>query len=52
MIHADIFEFELNFDTIISEIIREFNELISKVLNELIINIRDPGLQSDGYILE
>jgi len=44
MIHTYIFEFELYFDAIISEIVGEFNELISEILYKLIINIGDPGL--------
>jgi hypothetical protein len=36
VIHTDILEFEINFDEIVGQIRREFNQLISEVLNELV----------------
>ena len=44
LIHAYIFELKVDFDEVIGEKGWEFDELISKILNELIINIGNPCL--------
>lgn len=52
MIHPDIFQLEINLDVIIGQKRRELDNLIPKVLNKLIVNVGNPCLESDGYVLE
>lgn len=44
LIHSYIFELKVDPDVMIGKEWWEFDELISKILNELIINIGNPGL--------
>ncbi len=52
MIHADVFESELNFDKVIGQVRGKLDNLIPKVLNKLIVDVGYPCLQPDGHILE
>ena len=52
LIHTDILQLEFDLDIIVGEKGGELDELIPKILNELVIDIGDPSLQLDGDILE
>lgn len=52
MIHADVFEFEIDSDAVVGEKRWKFNELISEVFYELIVDVGDPGFHLDRDVLE
>lgn len=52
LIHADALELEIDLDVVISQKGREFDELVPEVLDELVVDIGDPGLQLDRDVLE
>lgn len=52
LIHAYVFELKLYFDVVIGEIGWKLDQLVSKVFNKLIVDIRYPGLQLDRHILK
>ncbi len=52
MVHADVFEFEVDFDEVVGEVRWELDDLVSEILDELIVDVGNPGLQSDGYVLK
>lgn len=52
LIHANIFEHEINENTVVSEIIGKFQELKPEVFDELWVDVGDPSLDFDGYIFE
>ena len=51
MIHADIFELEVDAEVAIGEEGGKLNQLVPEVLNELIIDIGYPSLQLDWHVL-
>jgi hypothetical protein len=52
LIHAYVLELEVDFDVVVCEEAGELDELIAEVLNELIVDVGNPGLQLDGDVLE
>ena len=52
MVHTYVFELEVDFDEVVGEERGEFDELVSEVLDELIIDVGNPGLEFDGYVLK
>lgn len=52
MVHANVFEFEIDFDKVVGEVWWELDNLVSEILDELIVDVGNPGLQSDGYVLK
>ena len=51
VIHADIFELEVNTEVAIGEEGGKLNQLVPEVLNELIIDIGYPSLELDRHVL-
>jgi hypothetical protein len=43
---------ECDFDVVVGEEGGELDDLIPEVLDELIVDVRDPGFQLDGNVLE
>ncbi len=52
LVHADVFELEVDFDVVVGEEGGELDELVPEVLDELVVDVGDPGLQLDGDVLE
>lgn len=52
MVHTDVFELEVDFDEVVGQIWWELDDLVSKILDELIIDVGNPGLKSDWYVLK
>ena len=52
MVHSDVLEFEIDFDKVFGQFWWEFDNLISKVFNKLIIDVGDPGFEPDRYVFE
>jgi hypothetical protein len=52
LVHADVLELEVDLDVVVGEEGGEFDELVSEVLDELVVDVGDPGLQFDGDVLE
>lgn len=52
LIHADIFEFEIDEDAIVSEVIGKLEKLNSVVFDEFGVDVRNPGLDFDGDVFE
>jgi hypothetical protein len=43
---------EIDFDIVIGQKGGELDKLVSKIFNELIINVGDPSLEFDGNVLK
>ena len=52
LVHTYIFQLELDFDAVIGKEARKFNELVPEVFNKFIVDITDPSLKLDRYVLE
>lgn len=52
MIHADVFELEVDSDAVVGKERWELDELISEVFDELIVDVGDPCFHFDGDVLE
>lgn len=44
MIHTNVFQLELNDDTVVGQVMRELNQLIPEILDKLIVDVRYPCL--------
>jgi hypothetical protein len=52
LVHADVLELEFDLDVAVGEEGGELDELVAEVLDELVVDVGDPGLQLDGDVLE
>jgi hypothetical protein len=52
MVHSDIFKLKIDFDAVIDKEIWEIDELIPKILDELIVDVGYPRLKLYGNVLK
>ena len=52
LVHADIFELELDLNVVIGQKRRKLDKLVPKMFNELVVDVGDPGLQFYGDVFK
>lgn len=52
LIHSNVLELKIDLDAIIGKEGRELDELVSKIFDELIVDVGNPGLELDWDVLE
>ena len=50
-VHSDIVEGESDIDVALGKVLSKFDKLSAEALDELLIDVGDPGLHANGYIL-